>query len=58
MNSKEAIDRALLSLIGTEDLVEAWWKSPNKAFDGKTPTEVWTRDKDSVRMYIIKQMKW
>jgi hypothetical protein len=28
-------------MIGRAELVDLWWDSPNKAFDGKTPNEVY-----------------
>mgnify|MGYP003350391481 CR=1 FL=1 len=27
------------SLVGSKELAELWWKSPNKGFDGKKPEE-------------------
>lgn len=58
MNSKEKLDKFLLSLLGSEELVHKWWNSPNKAFDMKTPQEVFDRDKDEVKAYVIKQLVW
>ena len=34
---KSDINRHLQSMIGRSELVDAWWDSENKAFDGKTP---------------------
>jgi hypothetical protein len=58
MNNKEQIDKALLALLGTEKLVSEWWVKPNKAFGDKTPKEAYDRDRDVVKAYMIKQMKW
>jgi hypothetical protein len=36
------INRYLQSLLGGRtELIDGWWDSPNKAFDGKTPNEVY-----------------
>jgi hypothetical protein len=35
---------ALLTVLVGKDLVEAWWASKNKAFEEKTPQEVWDTD--------------
>ena len=32
--------RALLSLVGNDELARAWLNSPNQAFDGQPPAEV------------------
>ncbi len=47
----------LLSLLGSQQNVDLWWKSPNKAFDMKTPEEVWVssgKGQDSVLQYVLK----
>ena len=36
----------LFSLLGSPELVHKWWFSPNKAFDNRTPKEVFVNDKD------------
>lgn len=38
---KEKINILLMALLGSETLVDKWWKSPNKAFDLKTPDEIY-----------------
>ena len=38
---KSQLDRMLLGLLGSIQLVDDWWNSSNKAFDGKTPLQVY-----------------
>ena len=38
-----------MSLLGKEELVKAWWTSPNKAFDMQCPKDV---DLNTVAKYI------
>ncbi len=38
---KSDINRYLYAMIGSPQLVDGWWDSPNKAFDLKTPDEVY-----------------
>jgi hypothetical protein len=38
---KVTLNRLLFAMIGRAELVDLWWDSPNKAFDGKTPNEVY-----------------
>jgi hypothetical protein len=40
-----AINKILKSMLGTEELISRWWKSPNYAFNLKTPGEVWESGK-------------
>jgi len=57
MNSemKAKYDRILMSLLGKESLVEKWWVSKNKAFDMKTPLEMYAEDSNRVNQYIMDQ---
>jgi hypothetical protein len=50
---KETLNRLVIGLVG-DKLANDWWKSPNKAFYGRTPEslmneEEWTR----VRNYLM-----
>lgn len=38
---KRTLDRILLGLLGRQELVDQWWVGANKAFDNKTPLEVY-----------------
>ena len=43
-------DALLLSLLGSNELAEEWWESPNKGFDGQKPIDV---DLIEVRKYLL-----
>jgi len=50
------IRELLLPLVG-EDLVDSWYTSPNKAFDNKTPEQMFEEGKrKEVFDYLIAQM--
>ena len=49
-------NRILYALLGSNELVQKWWSSPNKAFDDMTPIEMWDRDKDRVKNYLLAQL--
>lgn len=53
IDEKETCDRLLASMLGSWDLVEKWWNSPNKAFDGKHPIEVFETDRKEVVNYLF-----
>ena len=50
---RAALNECLMAMLGNEQLVNDWWKSPNKAFDMMTPNEVWEEDYDRVRSYVV-----
>lgn len=47
----------LLSILGTQHMVDEWWDSKNKAFEDKSPNEVWEIDggKEIVANYVMWQ---
>ena len=49
-------NRILYALLGSNELVQKWWSSPNRAFDDITPSEMWNRDKDRVENYLLAQL--
>jgi hypothetical protein len=49
-------DRILYSLLGSQELVQKWWSSSNKAFDEMTPIEMWDRDEARVKKYLLAQL--
>ena len=49
-------NRILHALLGSNELVQKWWSSPNRAFDDITPIEMWDRDKDRVKNYLLAQL--
>jgi hypothetical protein len=42
----------LISLLGSDDLVTAWWNSPNHAFKGEYPRDV---DYETLKQYLESQ---
>lgn len=53
---KVTLNKALFAMLGRHDLVDQWWESPNKAFDGKTPNEVYLSGEEGrkqVAKYIL-----
>ena len=52
----EKYDRILYALLGSQELVQKWWASPNRAFNEITPIEMWDRDKDRVKNYLLAQL--
>jgi hypothetical protein len=54
---RSQLNLILFGLLGSHSVVDAWWYSSNKAFDGKTPNEVYWSGEDgrqAVADYIIK----
>jgi len=52
MNYVTECDRLIEAMVG-KDLVNKWWSSPNKAFDGTTPAEMFSEDPRSVYEYLM-----
>ena len=55
--TRNTLNRILYSLLGRSDLVDRWWHSSNKGFDGKAPNEVyWSGEqgRQDVAAYILK----
>ena len=48
----EALNKMLLALLGNEALVTMWWDGQNRAFDYKTPREVYETAPTRVINYI------
>ena len=42
--TKNELNQMLLGLLGSTDLVDQWWHSPNKAFAGNTPLEIYQKN--------------
>lgn len=49
-------DRILYALLGSNELVQKWWSSSNKAFDEMTPIEMLNRDESRVKNYLLAQL--
>jgi hypothetical protein len=54
---KSTLNEILLQLLGSRELVELWWSSPNKAFDGEIPDDLLhsSRHQEVVK-YILAQV--
>jgi hypothetical protein len=50
------LNQILFALIGSSELVEQWWGSPNKAFDDENPSKVLATDPEKVVTYILSQL--
>lgn len=48
----EQINRALLTLLGSQELANKWWNSPNSAFNREIPRDVYQKDKKEVIAYL------
>ena len=48
--SRERLDQILMSMLGSKDLVERWWTTPNRAFEMQPPE---LADPALVKDYII-----
>ena len=56
MVTPDKYNRILYALLGSDELVKKWWSSPNRAFGEMTPIEMWDRDKDRVKNYLLAQL--
>ncbi len=45
-------NQLVASMVGP-NMVEAWWTSPNQAFDGLTPEAQWSKGSDAVVNYLM-----
>ena len=50
---REKLDVILFSMLGSRELVEKWWVSPNKAFDMRTPLSLMDDKKHEVIDYVL-----
>ncbi len=49
------LDTILLNLLGSEELVQQWWATPNKAFSGEIPDDIFHSDRrGEVISYILR----
>jgi hypothetical protein len=50
------INEVLFGLLGSREMVQRWWLSPNITFQLRCPQEVWDSDeegRDEVEMYVM-----
>lgn len=45
---------ALITAMVGKDLVDQWWNSPNKAFGGDTPEQIYSVAPSAVYAYLMK----
>ena len=50
---REKLDVILFSMLGSRELVEKWWVSPNKAFNMNTPLALMEDKKHEVIDYVL-----
>ena len=55
----EKANEILRSLLGSSELVTRWWNTPNKAFDGEIPDDLWHTNsgRNRVYSYLLDQME-
>lgn len=51
---KQRCDEIVRALVG-DKLVEQWWQSANRAFDGRTPQEAFDENPAAVGQYLLNQ---
>lgn len=59
IRQKHVIDTWLYSMLGSDALVARWWTSPNRAFNGLTPQELYDRNelgKHTVTSYVFEYL--
>ena len=52
-----SIKQALEAMLGS-GLVDDWWTSANKAFDMKTPQQMYLEDPSRVKQYLLKHLQY
>ena len=51
------INRLLLRLLDSQDLITRWWNTPNKEFNNCTPLQAFNDNNDVVFSYVERQFK-
>jgi hypothetical protein len=51
-HTRPHLDKILMGMLGTEDLITKWWNGPNRNWHGQTPAQVYETDPESVVAYI------
>ena len=52
--TREELNRHLFALVGSDQLVQQWWSTPNRNWRGCEPQEVWARNPDEVIAYVMR----
>lgn len=48
------LNKILLSIFGSYDLVDAWWRSPLPSLDFQKPQDLWGTDPNRVINHVVK----
>ena len=54
---KRKLNVCLFAMLGSDDLVNRWWESPNLAFENKTPNEVYEENEQQVIDYVLSYLQ-
>lgn len=56
---EEKVNKILKGLLGSEELIQRWWNSPNRAFDGEIPDDLWNTSsgRKQVYTYLLNQLE-
>jgi uncharacterized protein (DUF2384 family) len=59
MTIDEKAHLILKALLGSDKAIELWWMSPNRAFDGQLPDDLWNTNsgRNKVYNYLLDQME-
>jgi hypothetical protein len=49
---KEKLNIVLFSMLGSDELVERWWRSPNYHWALSTPDDIWESSEDGKKQVI------
>ena len=52
--TRQELDQHLYALVGSESLVKQWWMTPNRAWLGREPQEIWDKNPDEVISYVMR----
>ena len=52
--TREELDQHLFALVGSDSLVKQWWSTPNRAWRGREPQEIWDHNPDEVVTYVMR----
>jgi hypothetical protein len=56
-DKKRKLNIMLFAMLGSDDLVNKWWESPNLAFENKTPDQVYEEDEQQVIDYVLSYLQ-
>ena len=51
-NELDEINQLIIEMTGDPAKANDWWNSPNKAFGGETPKNVWLKNPELVQVYV------